>query len=66
MARPLPAGRGEQRQRRRRAHAAARLFHHALSAAAVGAMRPDPALFHAALGRAGVEPADALHVGDDP
>ena len=42
------------------------LFHHALSAAAVGAMRPDPALFHAALGRAGVEPADALHVGDDP
>jgi putative hydrolase of the HAD superfamily len=42
------------------------LFHHALNAAMVGAMRPDPALFHAALARAGVEPAAALHVGDDP
>ncbi len=42
------------------------LFHHAFSAAEVGAMRPDPALFRAAIGRAGVEPAAALHVGDDP
>jgi FMN hydrolase / 5-amino-6-(5-phospho-D-ribitylamino)uracil phosphatase len=42
------------------------LFHHALDAAAVGAMRPDPALFRAAIERTGVEPAAALHVGDDP
>jgi putative hydrolase of the HAD superfamily len=42
------------------------LFHDALNAAAVGAMRPDPALFRAAIDRAGVEPAAALHVGDDP
>ena len=42
------------------------LFHHTLSAADVGAMRPDPALFRAAIERAGVEPAAALHVGDDP
>ena len=42
------------------------LFHHALNAAAIGAMRPDPALFRAALDHAGVEPASALHVGDDP
>lgn len=42
------------------------LFHHAFSAAAVGAMRPDPALFRAAVEHAGVAPAAALHVGDDP
>jgi putative hydrolase of the HAD superfamily len=42
------------------------LFDHALNAAAVGAMRPDPALFRAALERAGVDAAAALHVGDDP
>jgi putative hydrolase of the HAD superfamily len=42
------------------------LFDHALNAAMVGAMRPDPALLQAALARAGVEPAAALHVGDDP
>jgi putative hydrolase of the HAD superfamily len=42
------------------------LFHHALNAATVGAMRPDPALFHAALDWAGVDAAAALHIGDDP
>lgn len=42
------------------------LFHAALNAADVGAMRPDPALFRAAVERAGVAPAAALHVGDDP
>jgi putative hydrolase of the HAD superfamily len=41
-------------------------FDLALSAAAVGAMRPDPALFNAALRFAGVTPGEALHVGDDP
>lgn len=33
--------------------------------AAVGARKPDPALFAAALELAGAGPADALHVGDD-
>jgi len=42
------------------------LFHRALNAATVGAMRPDPALFHAALDWAGVTPTAALHIGDDP
>ena len=42
------------------------LFHHALSAADAGAMRPNPALFLAAIARAGVDPAAAMHVGDDP
>lgn len=42
------------------------LFHDAFSAAMVGAMRPDPALFRAAVERAGVAPVAALHVGDDP
>jgi putative hydrolase of the HAD superfamily len=31
-----------------------------------GSAKPDPAIFRAALGRLGVAPADALHVGDDP
>ena len=39
-------------------------FH--LSAADVGAAKPDPAMFHRALERAGASPAEALHVGDDP
>jgi putative hydrolase of the HAD superfamily len=33
---------------------------------AVGAAKPDPAIFHAALARHGVPPGDALHVGDSP
>ncbi len=41
-------------------------FDLALNAAAVGAMRPDPALFHAALKFAGTAPDEALHAGDDP
>lgn len=41
-------------------------FDLALNAATVGAMRPSPALFHAALEFAGVSPAAALHAGDDP
>jgi putative hydrolase of the HAD superfamily len=42
------------------------LFHHSLSAGAVGAAKPDPAMFHAALSLAGVSPDQALHIGDDP
>lgn len=41
-------------------------FHHSLTAADVGAAKPDPALFHAACELAGVAPAQCLHVGDDP
>jgi putative hydrolase of the HAD superfamily len=41
-------------------------FHRNLTAADVGAAKPDPALFHAACAWAGVVPAQALHVGDDP
>ena len=41
-------------------------FHHSLTAAEVGAAKPDPAIFHVASERSGV-PLDAfLHVGDDP
>jgi putative hydrolase of the HAD superfamily len=36
----------------------------AVSSAEVGAAKPDPALFAAALELAGAEPSDALHVGD--
>jgi putative hydrolase of the HAD superfamily len=36
----------------------------AVSSAEVGAAKPDPALFAAALEVAGAEPSDALHVGD--
>jgi putative hydrolase of the HAD superfamily len=36
----------------------------AVSSAEVGAAKPDPALFAAALAIAGAEPAEALHVGD--
>lgn len=42
------------------------IFDHSLDAAGVGAMRPDPALFHAALALAGAAPDEALHAGDDP
>lgn len=41
-------------------------FDHSLTAAEVGAAKPDPAIFHAASERSGI-PLDAfLHVGDDP
>lgn len=40
-------------------------FDHAITAADVGAAKPDPAMFHAALGWAGVGPEEALHIGDD-
>jgi putative hydrolase of the HAD superfamily len=33
---------------------------------AVGWAKPHPAIFHEALRRLGVEPCEALHVGDDP
>lgn len=42
------------------------LFHHALTAADVGACKPDPALFIGALEWGGTSPAQALHLGDDP
>lgn len=42
------------------------LFHHSLTAGAVGAAKPAPALFHQALRLAGVAPAAAIHLGDDP
>ena len=35
-----------------------------VSSAAVGAAKPDPAIFTAALERAGARPEDAVHVGD--
>jgi putative hydrolase of the HAD superfamily len=37
-----------------------------VSSAAVGAAKPDPAPLRAALGRLGIEPAQALLVGDSP
>jgi FMN hydrolase / 5-amino-6-(5-phospho-D-ribitylamino)uracil phosphatase len=42
------------------------LFHHSLTAAAVGAAKPDPALFLSALALAGAAPWEAIHLGDDP
>ena len=42
------------------------LFDLSLSAADVGAARPDPRLFRAALRKTATEPRQALHVGDDP
>ncbi len=42
------------------------IFHLSLTAAAVGAARPDPRLLRVALEQTGTEPAAALHVGDDP
>ena len=38
----------------------------ALTAADVGAAKPDPALFQAACGELGVRSGDLVHVGDDP
>lgn len=42
------------------------LIHGAFRAEDVGAAKPDPALFRAALTLAGVGPERALHLGDDP
>jgi putative hydrolase of the HAD superfamily len=42
------------------------LFHLSLTAADVGAAKPDPALFRAALDWAGLTPTQALHLGDHP
>lgn len=41
-------------------------FDHSLTAAEVGAAKPDPAIFHAASERTGVAIEHFLHVGDDP
>lgn len=41
------------------------LFDFALSAADVGASKPDPAIFRAALTRLGAAPGAVVHVGDD-
>ena len=38
----------------------------AVSSAVVGAAKPDPAVFHAALELAGCEASEAFHVGDSP
>ena len=42
------------------------LFDHSLTAADVGAAKPDPALFRAACRALGVQPWDMVHIGDDP
>jgi len=42
------------------------LFHLSLTAADAGAAKPDPALFRSALDWAGLEPGQALHLGDHP
>ncbi|AFL75683.1 HAD family hydrolase [Thiocystis violascens] len=42
------------------------LFRHSLTAAEVGAAKPNPALFHRALELAGCRPGECLHLGDDP
>lgn len=41
-------------------------FDFALNADALGVGKPDVAVFNAALGRAGVQPHHAVHVGDNP
>jgi putative hydrolase of the HAD superfamily len=41
-------------------------FEVALSAADVGAPKPDPAMFEHACGTLGIRPGELLHVGDDP
>lgn len=42
------------------------IFHHSLTAADVGAAKPEPALFEMAMALADAAPAETLHVGDDP
>lgn len=44
----------------------AHLFEGVVSSAEAGARKPDPAIFGPALELAGVEPSEALHVGDTP
>jgi putative hydrolase of the HAD superfamily len=41
-------------------------FEGALAAREAGCLKPDPRIFRQLLDRAGLEPDDALHVGDDP
>jgi len=41
-------------------------FHHNFRAEDVGAAKPDPALFEAALAVSGVSAREAVHLGDDP
>jgi putative hydrolase of the HAD superfamily len=43
----------------------ARFFEDALAARDAGMLKPDPLIFKLLLGRAGIAPAQALHVGDD-
>ncbi len=43
----------------------ARFFEHALAAREAGSLKPDPRIFSLLLERAGLDPAQALHVGDD-
>ena len=43
----------------------ARFFEHALAARDAGTLKPDPRIFELLLERAGLSPAQALHVGDD-
>jgi putative hydrolase of the HAD superfamily len=42
----------------------ARFFSHVVTAAEVGARKPDPAVFHRALELLGIPPGRALHIGD--
>jgi 2-haloalkanoic acid dehalogenase type II len=42
------------------------LFDAVVTSAAVGASKPDPRIFHAALERLGCRPAEAVMVGDNP
>lgn len=42
------------------------VFQFSITAAEVGAAKPDPALFRRALDLAGCAPSDCLHLGDDP
>ncbi len=41
-------------------------FRFSVSAVEVGVAKPDPAIFHHACARLGIEPGNVLHVGDDP
>ena len=43
----------------------AHLFTAVVASAAVGAEKPDPRIFHAALQELGVEPGRVLHIGDE-
>ena len=63
-----PGGRFQLGRRARRAPRATRrrpLFSAIVTSAEAGAAKPDPAVFRLALERLRVEPARALHVGDE-